>query len=87
MGSYAATGETEMKQGQASSSRPEGRKMEPSPEAKHPGGVANLGLAQGNHASDCGTFTPKITSIDAGRGYMAPGVASTSNKSGSQGKY
>lgn len=75
-----------MKQGQASVSGSMDRKMEPTSRAVNPGGVGNLGLAQGSHA-DGEDFTPRITSLYAGRGYQAPAIASTSHKSGSQGKY
>lgn len=75
-----------MKQGQASVSGSMDRKMEPNSHAVNPGGAANLGLAQGNHAEE-GDFTPRITPLYAGRGYQAPAIASTSHKSGSQGKY
>lgn len=75
-----------MKQGTANS-RPGDQKVEPQSMAIHPGGVGNIGLAQGNHASDGGTFAPKITPIDAGRGYSAPAIGTTSHKCGSQGKY
>lgn len=75
-----------MKQGRADSMRPEGRKMEPSPNAVNPGGADNLGQAKGNHA-DRGTFAPRITPLYAGRGYEAPMIRNTSNPKGSQGKY
>lgn len=61
-------------------------KMEPRSTAVNPAGVANLGEAQGNHA-DCGDLPVKMTPMYAGRGYQAPAIRSTSNKSGSQGKY
>lgn len=75
-----------MKQGQASESGPADRKMEPTSRTVNPGGAGNIGLAQGDHA-DCGDFTPRITPLYAGRGYEAPAIRSTTNKSGSQGKY
>lgn len=75
-----------MKQGHASSSRPEGRKMEPSPRIVNPGGADGLGQAMGNH-SDRGTFTPRITPLYGDRGYEAPPIRNTSRKSGSQGSY
>lgn len=60
--------------------------MEPNSTAVNPGGASNLGLAQGDHA-DGKDFAPRITPLYAGRGYEAPAIRSTSNKSGSQGKY
>lgn len=75
-----------MNQGRASVSGPADRKVEPKSTAVNPGGVANLGLAQGNHA-DGKDFTPRITPLYAGRGYEAPAITSTSHKCGSQGKY
>lgn len=62
------------------------QKVEPRSTAINPGGVGNIGLAQGSHAEE-GDFTPRITPMNAGRGFLAPGIATTSNKSGSQGKY
>lgn len=74
-----------MKQGTSHSSN-SGRKSEPSPKAINPGGAGNIGQQFGNHA-ECGDFTPRITPMDAGRGYRAPGIGTTSHKGGSQGKY
>lgn len=75
-----------MKQGTANS-RPGDQKTEPRSTIVNPGGADGLGQAMGNHASDGGTFTPKITPLYAGRGYEAPAIGSTSHKCGSQGKY
>lgn len=75
-----------MIQGRASVSGPADRKVEPRSKAINPGGAGNIGLAQGNHVED-GTFTPRITPLDAGRGYLAPAIRTTSSKSGSQGKF
>lgn len=75
-----------MKQGTGHSSN-SGRKTDPAPKAVNPGGAGNLGLAQGNHASDGGTFPPRITPLYGDRGYEAPPIANTSRKSGSQGSY
>ncbi len=75
-----------MKQGMASSSGPASRKTEPRSTAVNPGGADGLGQHQGNHA-ECGDFTSRITPLYAGRGYEAPAIASTSHKTGSQGKY
>lgn len=74
-----------MKQGTASSTQPEGKMMQPT-RIINPGGVGNIGLAQGSHADGC-DFTPRITPLYAGRGYEAPAIRSTSHKSGSQGKF
>lgn len=76
-----------MKQGRADSSRPEGRKMEPTPKAINPGWADGLGQHMGNHAMDAGTFKPRITPMDAGRGFEAPAIRNTSRKGGSQGSY
>jgi hypothetical protein len=74
-----------MKQG-SGSSRSGSQKVEPRPHAINPGGVSLLGEMQGNHA-DRGTFKPKITPMNAGRGFSAPApVACTVHKGGSQGK-
>jgi hypothetical protein len=77
------------KQGRADVSGRYDQKVEPTSYAKNPGGVNNLGRAHGNHATDSkdGTFTPKITPMDAGRGFSAPGIRSTNRKGGSQGRY
>lgn len=75
------------KQGRADSSGRHGWKVEPTSKAINPGGVNNLGLAQGNHATDVGTFKPNITPLNAGRGYSAPGIGTKQHKTGSQGRY
>lgn len=74
-----------MKQGTANHSN-SGRKVEPRSTAINPGGVDALGQHFGNH-SDRGDFTPRITPMDAGRGYSAPSIGTTTHKGGSQGKY
>lgn len=74
-----------MKQGTRHSSMM-GRKMEPNSRAVNPGGAGNIGLAQGDHADGC-DFTPRITPLYAGRGFEAPAIATTTHKSGSQGKF
>lgn len=76
-----------MKQGRADSSGPAGRKIEPRSKAINPGAVGNLGIMQGNHAMDSGTFKPNITPMDAGRGFSAPGIGNKRHDRGSQGKY
>lgn len=75
-----------MKQGMASFTGAADRKMEPRSTAINPGSAGNIGLAQGSHAEE-GDFTPRITPLNAGRGYQAPAIATTSHKCGSQGKY
>lgn len=75
-----------MKQGQASSSGPGGRKIEPRGTGVNPGAVADLGNMKGNH-SDKGDmpFSPKPWATD---GFHAPGVKGKKvNPSGSQGSY
>lgn len=74
-----------MKQGSGNAIRGD-MKTEPISRAVNPGGAGNIGQHFGNHTED-GTFTPRITPLYAGRGYQAPAIASTSHKSGSQGKY
>lgn len=76
-----------MRQGRADSSGPRGQKVEPRSTAVNPGGVANIGSAQGNHTTDNDGFKPNITPVDAGRGYSAPPIGGRCHKGGSQGKY
>lgn len=75
-----------MKQG-TGNSRPGDQKVEPASREVHPGGTNNIGRPHGNHASDSGTFTPRITPLYGDRGYEAPAIRNTSHKSGSQGKH
>lgn len=74
-----------MKQGTSHQSN-SGRKVEPSSKGINPGYADSLGQHFGNH-SERGDFTLRITPEDAGRGYRAPGIGTTSHKHGSQGKY
>jgi hypothetical protein len=77
-----------MKQGQASTKGPAGRKQEPSSRVVNPGGVDREGQALGNHSMDQGTVErSNFTNMYGGRGYEAPGIGKKYNKSGSQGKY
>jgi len=76
-----------MKQGRASISGPHDRKVEPSTKAINPGAVSYIGIKQGNHATDDGSGHTNYTKMDAGRGYRAPSVGSTTHKKGSQGSY
>lgn len=75
-----------MKQGRADSSGPRDQKIEPRSQAINPGGVSQIGTSIGNH-SDKGTSNYAGESLDAGRGYHAPGIGSKSHKGGSQGSY
>lgn len=77
-----------MKQGQASSSKVASTKVEPNPRAVSPAAVSQIGVKQGNHASDGGhTVNVKIPPLYEGRGLQAPMVGAKSHKSGSQGSY
>ena len=77
-----------MKQGRASISGPADRKVEPSPKAINPGAVSYLGEKLGNHAMDAGgKVLDNYTQMNAGRGYLAPGIGQKRHKSGSQGDY
>ena len=76
-----------MKQGRASSSGPRGQKVEPKSYAKNPGAANNIGVPTANHATDTGTFTPRPTPLNAGRGYSAPGIGTKRHRGGSQGSY
>lgn len=62
-------------------------KVEPNPKAVNPGYTDRLGQAFGNHSMEEGTFKPNLTERDAGRGYSAPSIGTTSHKKGSQGRY
>lgn len=75
------------KQGRADISGPHDRKVEPVPHAKNPGGVSYIGTSLGNHVTERGEINTRFTPMDAGRGYRAPGIGSTTHKSGSQGKH
>lgn len=76
-----------MKQGRPSISGPADRKVEPSSRAVNPGGADRIGVPTANHATDTGTFTPRVTPLYAGRGYEAPGIGATTHSKGSQGKH
>lgn len=75
-----------MKQGRASVSGRYDTKTEPRSMAINPGYAADLGSHFGNHSEE-GDFTAKITPMDAGRGYNAPAIGTTTHKSGSQGRH
>lgn len=74
------------KQGRADIKGPYDQKVEPNPKAVNPGAVSYLGNKLGSH-SDKGDGTPNYTPWDAGRGYRAPGIGTTTHGKGSQGKY
>lgn len=65
-----------------------GRKREPVAHAMNPAGVAQIGSAMGNHATDVGkTLHGASTSMDAGRGFEAPKDSGrTVHPGGSQGR-
>lgn len=75
-----------MKQGRADISGPRDQKIEPRSQGINPGGVSQMGTAIGNH-SDRGTSSYSGESMNAGRGFRAPGIGTTTHKSGSQGKH
>lgn len=74
-----------MKQGKATTYGNDS-KTEPRSMAINPGYAGGLGSQFGNHA-DGKDFAAKITPMDAGRGYSAPGIGVTSHPCGSQGKH
>jgi hypothetical protein len=74
-----------MKQGKATTFGNDS-KTEPMSKAINPGAVADIGNMKGNHA-DTGDMPFTSTPMDAGRGYRAPGIGSTTHKGGSQGKH
>jgi hypothetical protein len=75
-----------MKQGQASSSGPGSRKIEPRSTAVNPGGVSQIGTSIGNH-SDKGASDYTGAQMYEGRGYEAPMAGTKNHGSGSQGKH
>lgn len=76
-----------MKQGQASSSGPGSRKIEPRSHATSPTAVAQLGIMQGNHTEDNPNMPVRHHKLYEGRGYEAPMAGSEVHRSGSQGKH
>ena len=76
-----------MKQGRASTSGPHDQKVEPSSKAINPGAVSYIGNKLGNHATEDGSGHTNYTKMDAGRGYRAPEIGSTTHKNGSQGRH
>jgi hypothetical protein len=77
-----------MRQGQASSSGPAGRKIEPRSHAVSPAGVSQIGEAMGNHATDVTeNLHGSSEALYSGRGFEAPRDAGrTIHHGGSQGK-
>lgn len=76
-----------MKQGRASSSGPGSRKREPIAHAINPGGVAQFGLAQGNHTME-GTTNYRGDRVRLGAGYTPPKDEGRQvHRGGSQGKH
>lgn len=67
-----------MKQGRANPSGAAGQKREPIPHAISPAAVSEIGIHQ---------VRTVPVSLDQGRGYKAPPIASTYHPSGSQGKH
>lgn len=78
-----------MKQGSASRSGPGAQKREPISHAMSPGGVGQIGLAQGGMRHDENiTGQNSAVSMNAGRGASNPQPAAcTVHKAGSQGKH
>lgn len=76
-----------MKQGRATTSIAGSTKVEPQSKAVNPEAAAQIGIKQGNHATDCGTVNVKHVPLYEGRGLKAPMVSVTTHKAGSQGKH
>jgi hypothetical protein len=75
-----------MRQGRATIMGRLDGKVEPKSTAVNPAGVANIGISKGNHAENK-DLNSNYPSVDAGRGYSAPGVGTTVHNKGSQGKH
>ena len=77
-----------MKQGRATHSRDGSTKTEPVSHTVSPCAAAQIGIMQGNHASDGGvTMRVRSEPLYEGRGLKAPMVSTKSHKGGSQGRY
>ena len=76
-----------MKQGRATHSGMGSTKTEPRAQAVHPGGAGNLGISQGNHATDKGDMPFKTTSLFGGAVLKPPMAGSQTHPCGSQGKH
>ena len=77
-----------MKQGRATHSGSGSTKIEPRSKAISPSAVSQIGIKQGNHASDSGhTARVKKIPMYEGRGLEAPMKGKTSHNKGSQGSY
>ena len=69
-------------------SGPGSQKVEPTSRAVNPAGVAQIGSAMGNHATESGKIMYGVSKpLYAGRGFEAPKVSCEPHKGGSQGKY
>lgn len=76
-----------MRQGRASRDNNDGRKVEPRPRAIVPAGVAEIGIAQGNHVTDHGSTGYGGVNMYGGRGFKSPRDRSVEiHRGGSQGK-
>jgi hypothetical protein len=76
-----------MKQGSGHSTHSQG-KVEPKPHAINPGGVAQLGIMQGNHVTGEGaSVNGAVEAMHKGRGYSAPKAGEDTHHCGSQGRY
>ena len=78
-----------MTQGRATHSSSGATKVEPKSHAVSPAAVSQLGIKQGNHASDTGTghVNVNLPPLYEGRGLQAPMVGTTCHPAGSQGKH
>jgi hypothetical protein len=77
-----------MKQGQASSSGPGGRKREPIAHAVSPAGVSQIGESLGNHATDSTKILHGASEpMYKGRGFEAPMNKPMRHHTGSQGRH
>jgi hypothetical protein len=75
-----------MRQGRATVMGRLDGKVEPRSTAVNPAAVSQIGISLGNHCEE-GDLNPSYPSVDAGRGYSAPGIGTTTHGKGSQGKY
>lgn len=74
-----------MRQGRASHSGSGSTKVEPRSNIVSPGAVSQIGIKQGNHASDEGHTARHVSKpLYEGRGLSAPACKTTIHKKGSQ---
>lgn len=73
-----------MTQGRATTSRSGATKVEPKTRVVPPAYAAQIGLKQGNHATDAGTIRVQRIPMYEGRGLQAPMAKCTTYKKGSQ---